>query len=295
MFSFSGLKWFTVPVLADTWHYGSGKHGPEDWPGMCQTGTRQSPIDLDPEITVPGTFEPLVLLHYDRKANASITNNGHTVKLTLDQPCEIVMAAGGLPGVYQLDQIHFHWKSEHTFRGKRWSLEMHIVHHNIKYPSLTEAGKHRQGIAVLGVLFHETDDTNKALAPLIDAVAKVHTYGAVYSLPQRIEVDDMLPNEINSFYRYQGSLTTPNCDETVVWTVLTHLVPIGTAQIEQFLRVKGIHGELKSNYRPIQKLDNRRVFLQQPHDMDNEIASPSSRVTFSWCLVLLCGVSYYFS
>ena len=45
---------------------------------MCQTGTRQSPIDLDPEKTIPGGFEPLVLLNYDRKVLANITNNGHT-------------------------------------------------------------------------------------------------------------------------------------------------------------------------------------------------------------------------
>ena len=39
--------------------------------------------------------------------------------LKMEQPCEIVMAAGGLPAVYRLEQIHFHWESEHTFEGKR--------------------------------------------------------------------------------------------------------------------------------------------------------------------------------
>jgi carbonic anhydrase len=54
--------------------------GPSDWPGMCQSGSRQSPIDLDPETTVPGRFMPLVLLNYDRKLKANVTNNGHTGK-----------------------------------------------------------------------------------------------------------------------------------------------------------------------------------------------------------------------
>jgi carbonic anhydrase len=39
--------------------------------------------------------------------------------LTVEQPCETVMAAGGLPAVYRLEQIHFHWQSEHTLEGKR--------------------------------------------------------------------------------------------------------------------------------------------------------------------------------
>jgi hypothetical protein len=42
------------------------------------------------------------------------------VVLTVEQPCEVVMAAGGLPAAYRLEQIHFHWRSEHTLRGKRW-------------------------------------------------------------------------------------------------------------------------------------------------------------------------------
>lgn len=42
------------------------------------------------------------------------------VVLTVEQPCEVVMAAGGLPAAYHLEQIHFHWRSEHTFQGKRW-------------------------------------------------------------------------------------------------------------------------------------------------------------------------------
>ncbi|PSN46695.1 hypothetical protein C0J52_06393 [Blattella germanica] len=151
---------------------------------MCQAGTRQSPIDLDPETALAGYFEPLVLLNYDRKVAANITNNGHT--------------AGGLPGVYHLDQVHFHWKSEHTLRGKRLPLEMHMVHHNKKYSSLSEAAKHHQGVAVLGVLFF-------------------------------------------------------------------------------------------SNFRPLQKLDNRRIYLQHPRDLSFELSSLSSKLTFSWFLVLVCG------
>jgi len=37
----------------------------------------------------------------------------------MEQPCEILMAAGGLLAVYRLEQIHFHWGAEHTFEGKR--------------------------------------------------------------------------------------------------------------------------------------------------------------------------------
>jgi carbonic anhydrase len=57
--------------------------GPDEWPGMCQAGARQSPVGLDPENAVPAKFGPLVLLNYDKKAAANVTNNGHTGKSKL--------------------------------------------------------------------------------------------------------------------------------------------------------------------------------------------------------------------
>jgi len=55
--------------------------------------------------------------------------------------------------------------------------------------------------------------------------------GTSHRLPQHVMLQDLLPNEFNSFYHYAGSLTTPNCDESVVWTVLAQLVPIGEQQV----------------------------------------------------------------
>lgn len=53
---------------------------------------------------------------------------------------------------YVLDQMHFHWGSEHTLNGRRYALELHMVHHDRRY-SLKEAVQVKNGIAVLGVLF----------------------------------------------------------------------------------------------------------------------------------------------
>jgi carbonic anhydrase len=58
-----------------------------------------------------------------------------------------------------------------------------------------------------------------------------HAEGVPHKLPQHVTLQDLLPNELNYFYRYAGSLTTPDCDESVVWTILAQLIPIGEQQV----------------------------------------------------------------
>ncbi|XP_021931907.1 carbonic anhydrase 2 isoform X5 [Zootermopsis nevadensis] len=198
-----------LPVEGSGWTYKEGGNGPDEWPGMCQVGARQSPVDLDPKTAVPGHFESLVLLNYDRKTVGNVTNNGHTLMLTFEQPCEMVMAAGGLPAVYRLEQIHFHWRSEHTFQGKRCPLEMHMVHYDRQFKKLGDAVKFNQGLAVLAVLFY----------------------------------------------------------------------------VAQFHKVQSHHEPLTSNFRPIQTVNKRQIYLQQPSERYQEISAASS--VYESCFIVI--------
>jgi carbonic anhydrase len=82
------------------------------------------------------------------------------------------------------------------------------------------------------VTFQETTKPNEVLQPIVEAMSKVsRTEGTPFKLLEPLMLQDLVPHDVNYFYHYDGSLTTPNCAETVVWTVLVEPVPIGGQQV----------------------------------------------------------------
>lgn len=51
--------------------------------------------------------------------------------------------------------------------------------------------------------------------------------GSSVDIVQPLSISDLLGSvDLTKFYRYQGSLTTPTCDEVVVWTVFEEPIKI---------------------------------------------------------------------
>ena len=160
----------------------------------------------------------------------TLANNGHTLLLSLPKKYPTdqtpAISGGGLNGTYNFVQLHFHWGSslkkggsEHLINSKRYAAEMHLVHYNTKYSSFAEATSYPDGLAVLGVMLHPqlvrghkgfSEITKTVVAPpsLIKA-------GAEGSLPSPLSLINLLPLKLNTFYRYDGSLTTPHFAEIV--------------------------------------------------------------------------------
>lgn len=44
-------------------------------------------------------------------------------------------------------------------------------------------------------------------------------------------IQELLPKNMNEYYRYEGSLTTPPCYPSVLWTVFRHPVHISEEQV----------------------------------------------------------------
>lgn len=48
-----------------------------------------------------------------------------------------------------------------------------------------------------------------------------------------IDVRAMFPENLNHFFRYQGSLTTPPCYESILWTVFDTPITLSHNQVRQ--------------------------------------------------------------
>jgi carbonic anhydrase len=67
-----------------------------------------------------------------------------------------------------------------------------------------------------------------------------------------IDPNRLLPEQ-QTFYHYEGSLTTPPCTQTVDWLVFTHPIEAAKADIARFAKLYPM------NARPVQKLDRRFI------------------------------------
>lgn len=173
----------------------------------------------------------------------------------------------------------------------RFGLELHIVSHNIRYKNFTEAVQNKQGVAVLGVLFHISDKVNLVLKNILDGAEAIKdTPGQSNGIKDPFSPLQLLPTKRSSYFRYEGSLTTPSCDEAVIWTVLESSVPFAITQIERFKQVKNVDGALLThNFRQLQRL-NSRPLVYVRDDFSDAGFSASTNVHFSLAILIASAV-----
>ena len=200
------------------WGY-SGEAGPSHWGELdpdyvlAALGGSQSPIDIETEEVITADLPPVTLV--TRSLPLRARNNGHTLE---------VIAPGGSTLHYGkhefvLTQYHFHAPSEHTIDGQHAAAELHFVHSD-------GAGQ----LAVIAVLVEEGGEDNPFFVSFLETQAPDQA-GEEKVFPDRTIDIAQFFDTCESYFMYDGSLTTPPATEGVRWFVCAEPRMIGTRQL----------------------------------------------------------------
>ncbi|CAG7831063.1 unnamed protein product [Allacma fusca] len=251
--------------------------GPNSWGGVCNTGRHQSPINFNISNDDLSKAEKVELYYskdYGKNQAFILKNNGHTIQASVRADLTSTSFLQGGQGNlankrYIFSQIHFHWGSknnrgsEHKFNDAPHAMEGHFVHYSSEFSGTTEAIKSNQpnALAVFGVVYDVSNVPNAAFDPILKVLSNVKNSGH-NTTGTNLNLLKLLPKQTERFYdfQYNGSLTTPDCAEVVLWNSIKNTEQISETQLQQFREVLDEQNKpMQEIFRPIQQLNNRKI------------------------------------
>ncbi|OQR76057.1 carbonic anhydrase-related protein 10-like, partial [Tropilaelaps mercedesae] len=188
--------------------------------------------------------------------------------------------------VYEI-QLHFgrtdHQGSEHLLSGFAFPAEVQVyAYNNMLYANATEARSRAYGIAAVSIFVKVTslmNDQSRGSGPNILNEIKVTkpnlelkmltdqlqhiTYKGDSVMVRALSINELLPPTA-ALITYEGSLTTPGCEETATWIVLNRPLYMSPLQLSALRKLK--QGEsaspmapLGNNFRLPQPLHQRAI------------------------------------
>lgn len=277
-------------VSGVSWDYSeNGDSGYRNWHHSYPScsSSFQSPIDIDRSTVRFNTH----LITFDlpgyetipRGAHWEMTNTGNMVQILLNGDYKV--KEGGLPGKYKAIRMDFHFGkhdedgSEHLINGTQLPMELQILHYNTKYGSYDEAISQPDGLAVFAFLFRIKEHDNPIFMQIVNNLQNIKYRHQQVTL-RPVPLLSLLPINLNNYYRYDGSLTSPPCTESVIWTVFSECIEISSRQMDLFQRSvfsntvhqssSGVKKKpdvpLRKNFRPAQPLNDRVVYSSNIED-----------------------------
>ncbi|KAK8506632.1 hypothetical protein V6N12_073585 [Hibiscus sabdariffa] len=184
----------------------NSEKGPKHWGDLkkewiaCKNGHLQSPVDIsNGTMKVSKTIGELEMMY--KPSQSIIKNRGHDLSVQWPNNDAGSIKINGTNYFFQ--QIHWHSPSEHTINGKRYALELHMVHQ-------CNVSKVKNNIAVIALLY-EFGSPDSFLSKLMSNITTMNNQNRERSMgvidPSLIKIGG------NKYYRYIGSLTAPPCTE----------------------------------------------------------------------------------
>jgi len=273
--SSSEMKLFNILAVAQAAEWTYSDQG-DSWENTCSTGVRQSPINLQTQGAEQKTAGVWNFKNYDEEADWQVKNNGHSIVATTNTEMHMDSNTFNKDDNYKFHSWHIHWGSdsepgsEHKMDDKQFDAEAHLVHWNTKYPSFGEALKHGDGLAVLGFFIEKESENDVSADHDLDRIIKEDVDDNLLSMdvnihPQDKSLMNLFVNnaDTSQFFRYEGSLTTPTCDEAVIWTVFTNPIKISKETYDKMIVMTNDKDKttLVKNFRNVQDVGDRTITL----------------------------------
>merc|ERR1712113_388744 len=166
------------------------------------------------------------------------------------------------------------------------SNEVHFVHYNSdKHTGLTaEALADGEGLAVLGYFIDAGDYPESELDRIIQAAYGLYDYeadaGNISFNPH-----DMVEGNFENFWRYEGSLTTPTCNEAVMWTVFDKPLTINMKTRDMIVGTAETRA-VNNNYRVPMPLNGRTVTYYHDNVSMSSAQTTTASLFFATCAAL---------
>lgn len=237
-----------------------------NFPGSFCDGSNQSPINIvTANVEEDDDLDELEFDNWDTSRDGDFVNSGHNVQFNPDVKDATLE---NHEGTYTVQQFHFHWGaeagegSEHRVNSNQCELEIHFVTLKNGLPACgSTAVDTFSVVAVFGEV-----DTNLAVTGIWSqlTVPKDHEEEIAVT---GIKYTDLLPQN-RDYYHYEGSLTTPLCNETVQWFVLKNPIKVPGAYLDDLREVEeNAQGDLLTfNFRDEQALNGREVATPESDD-----------------------------
>jgi carbonic anhydrase len=216
--------------------YDESPLGPSHWPGVCNTGIMQAPIDIDQAERLP--INNLRFLY--KPVDLDVINDCNRYRILVRFPDNDWLMVGKKP--YFLSELHFRAPGENAVGGKRPRMSVQLVHLSAESRFL---------IVEVPVIAGRENAAMKTLLEHVPAPGREIKAGGV-----KIDAAGFLPADRN-FYRFPGSLTTPICNEDVMWYVMKNPIELSEAQIAEYLKY------YHNTARPLQPLQHRPVAVSE--------------------------------
>jgi len=255
-------------------------NGPNHWAKQFKNaaGTHQSPVDINKAAVQPDFSLQPIKGDYSGVEVGELSNTGSSWKAQVTGG-KSSLTGGPLKSNFVLEQFHAHWGShdnvgsEHTVNGKMHAAELHLVHWDAdKYKTFGEAADKPGGLAVLGIFLKVGPKPHAEMEKLTRLMPHIPFKGQNININESINCANFLPGNL-SFFTYDGSLTTPPCNESVNWIVFDEPIEVSAQQMTAFRNLRSyqragecpcdeLRGKIVDNYRPPMPLNDRNIRMR---------------------------------